>query len=481
MKAIGEQYIAEKGLPFVEILLMDVRYALRVLWKAPVFSIVAILTLTLGIGANVVVFGVLNAVLLHPLEVSDPGNLYQLRLKPWTSGQLLTTSYPAFQDLKKRNTTFSDMAAINAYSAAALSHRSGTLKEVQGFEVSGNYFDLLGVQPELGRFFHTTDERGPGSAPYVVLSDNLWRSTFNADSGVIGTTVELNRHPFTVLGVAPAQFHGTERFVWPEYWLPMVNEGQIEGGYDYLHSRLGLSVTVVGRLKPGVSPDSAAEDLNAIAASLAKEFPKTDRGVGLRLIQPGLYGDERDVIRGFLVGVTVLAVLVLAAACTNLASLFAARAADRSRELALRIALGSSRRRLVRQLLTEAVIVSLVGGAAGMVTAGLLLGALNRWHPSFGHLVVGVDWRVCMASLILALGSALLFGTIPSWQASRSSPLQIMKNGPIESIQVRGFALRDLLLGVQIAICTLLVAASLWPPEAWIALFTPRWASDRRA
>src|SRR5580698_5068255 len=165
----------------IENLLLDVRYALRVLRNSPAFTIVALLTLMLGIGANVVVFGVLNAVLLHPLDVSDPQNLYQLRLKPWTSGRLLTTSYPAFQDLKTRNTTFSDLAAINAYSTAALRWKTGALQEVHGYEVSGNYFDLLGVQPELGRFFHLVDEHGPGSAPYVVLSDELWRSLFAAN------------------------------------------------------------------------------------------------------------------------------------------------------------------------------------------------------------------------------------------------------------------------------------------------------------
>ncbi len=254
--------------------------------------------------------------------------------------------------------------------------------QVHGDEVTGNYFDLLGVQPEVGRFFHAADEHGPNSAPYVVLSDALWRSAFSADPGVVGATVELNKHPFTVVGVAPARFHGAERFVWPDYWMPMVNEEQVEGS-DYLHSRTSITVTVIGRLKPGVTPRQATENLNAISAELAKEYPETDDGQPLRLIHPGLIGDDGDVIRGFLYSVTVLALLVLAAACANLATLFAARAADRSRELALRVALGSSRRRLVRQLLTEAVMVSLMGGAAGLVSADLLLGVLNRLAPGW--------------------------------------------------------------------------------------------------
>jgi predicted permease len=334
------------------------------------------------------------------------------------------------------------------------------MRKVHGDEVTGNYFDVLGVQPEVGRFFHAEDENGPNSAPYVVLSDALWRSAFQADPGVIGTTVDLNKHPFTVLGVAPAQFHGAERFVWPDYWMPMANEEQVEG-FDYLHSRTSITVTVIGRLKPSVTPRQATENLNAISAGLAKEYPETDDGQPLRLIHPGLFGDNGEVIRGSLYSVTVLALLVLAAACANLASLFAARTADRRRELALRVALGSSRQRLVRQLLTEAGVVSLMGGAVGLVAADLLLGALNRWNAPFGHLAISADARVYLAGLMLTLGSALLFGLVPALKGSQSSPLQMMKNGPADSTPLRRLALRDLLLGAQIAICTLLVMASL--------------------
>ncbi len=455
MEAVQEGYHAEKSLPFVENLLLDIRYALRVLRKSPAFAVVALLTLMLGIGANVVVFGVVNEVLLHPLDVSDPQSLYQIRHKQWMIGRLLTTSYPAFEDFRRRNTTFSGMAGIYGYSHAALSWRNA-VRVIHGDAVTGNYFDLLGVQPEAGRFFHAADEHGPDSAPYVVLSDALWRSAFNADPGAVGTTVELDKRPFTVVGVAPARFHGTERFVWPDYWMPMAMEGA-----DFLRSRTSVDVTVIGRLKPGVAPQWATDNLNAIAVELAKEYPETDDGQFLRLIHPGLYGDDGDVIRGFLWSVTVLALLVLAAACANLATLFAARTADRSRELALRVALGSSRGRLVRQLLTEAVLVSLLGGAAALVSARLLLGVLNRSQPFVGSLTVSLDARVYLAGLALTLASALLFGMAPAWQTWRSSPLQMMKGGAVDRMHLRRFALRDLLLGAQIAICTLLVTASL--------------------
>ncbi len=341
-------------------LLLDIRYALRVLWKAPAFTLVALVTLMLGIGANVLVFGVVNAVLLHPLDVSDPQNLYQLRFKPWTSGKLLTTSYPAFEDYRQRSITFSDIAGFYGYCQATLRWDKAVLS-VSGYAVTGNYFDLLGVRPEVGRFIQPADEHGPNSAPYVVLSDSLWRRAFNGDPGVVGTIVQLNKQQFTVIGVAPARFHGTEQFVWPDYWIPIVNYFE----RDYLEDRTGRPLVVLGRLKPGVTPEQAAENLSAIAAQLAKEYPKTDTGVPLRLIRPGLYGDNGDVIRGSLYSVAGLALLVLVAACANLASLFAARAADRSRELAVRVALGAGRWRLVRQLLTEAMVLSMLGGAAG--------------------------------------------------------------------------------------------------------------------
>ena len=437
-------------------LLLDIRYALRVLWKSPAFTLVATLTLMLGIGANVLVFGVVNAVLLRPLHVNEPQNLYELRLKPWTAWKLLTTSYPAFEDYRQRNTAFSGLAGYDGYSGGRL-RWGDTVKIVSGYSATGNYFDLLGVQPEVGRFFHEADVRGPNSAPYMVLSDSLWRSAFNADPGVVGTIVRLGKDPFTVLGVAPPRFHGTERFVWPDYWIPVVNHF----GADSLRDRTGHPLTVLGRLKPGVTPQQAADNLSAIAAQLAKEYPKTDTGVPLRLIRPGLYADEGDLIRGFLYSVTALALLVLLAACANLASLFAARAADRSRELALRVALGASRWRLVRQLLTEAMVVSMLGGAAGLVAASLLLGALNRWQAPRGQVAVSVDTGVYLAALILTLVSGLLFGMIPARQVWQSSPLHAIKSGPMDATPRRRFTLRDLLLGTQIVICTLLVIASL--------------------
>src|SRR5437773_5304473 len=443
-------------------LLLDIRYALRVLGKSPAFTVVALVTLMLGIGANVVVFGLVNAVQLRPIDVSDPKNLYQLRVGPWTDLRALTTSYPAFEDYQRRNTTFSAIAGFDGYCSATL-HSDNNARSVSGYAVTGNYFDMLGVQPQVGRLIRADDERGANSAPCVVLSDSLWRSAFNADPRVIGTTVRLNKDPFTVLGVAPPQFHGTEQFDWPDYFIPIVNYFDS----DYLRNRTGHPLTVLGRLKPGVTPQQAAENLTSIAAQLAKEYPQTDTGLPLRLVRPGLYADTGDVIRSSLYSVTALAMLVLVAACANLATLFAARAADRSRELAVRVALGASRWRLMRQLLTEASIVSLLGGAAGLLIAAMLVRVVDRGSlPSFlgnspfGHVAVSVDARVYLVALVLTLLSGLLFGMIPALQVRRSSPLQAMKSGAVDSMPLRRFTSHDLLLGAQITICTLMVTSS---------------------
>ena len=212
------------------------------------------------------------------------------------------------------------------------------------FEVSGNYFDALGIQPYLGHFFHGSDEHGPNSAPYIVLSWAYWHSHFQDDRGVVGRTVQLSKHPFTILGVAPPEFHGTLLFYSPDFFVPMVNAEQVEGA-NFLNARGTRWVfEVLGRLKPGVTPAQATADLNAVGYYLGKTYPKDDGPTSFSLVRPGLHGDFfAPAMRAFLAGLMLLAGLILLAACANLGSLFAARAADRGREVALRLALGSSR------------------------------------------------------------------------------------------------------------------------------------------
>jgi hypothetical protein len=244
---------------------MDVRIAMRRLRHSPGFVLVALLSLTMAIAANLVVFGVTNAAILRPLNVANADRLWMVVQKP---AKYISQSYPDYLDYRARNTTFSDMAAYR-FAEAGLSTQ-GIASKRWSYEVSANYFDMLGVQPELGRLFHANEEHGVNSMPYVVLSDWFWRSRFGGDPGVVGKTVDLNKHPFTVIGVAPAAFHGTELMLWPDFWIPTANEEQIEG-YSYIDKRFNHGMWVVGLLKPGVTPQQATQNLNAIAAQLAKQ------------------------------------------------------------------------------------------------------------------------------------------------------------------------------------------------------------------
>ena len=440
-------------------LLQDLRYAVRQLRKSPGFAITAILTLALGVGANVVVFSVLNALVLKPLNVPHAENLYNIARKPvgWD-----TESYPNYRDYRDRNNTFSGIAAYGMTEAGI--SKGTLLTKSFGYEASGNYFDVLGVQPALGRFFHASDEHGPNSAPYVVLSNSFWRSHFHSDPHIVGQSVDINKIPYTVLGVAPRNFQGTEIFMWPDFWVPMVNEQQLEGD-SYLEQRSDNPIWLLGRLKPGVTQEQATENLNAIARQLRKQYPAEDDGLQARLVKPGLMGDVLGgPVHAFLFGIMLLALLVLVAACANLGSIFAARAADRSRELAIRLAVGSTRSRILGQLLTESVVVSLAGGVAGIFLAKGLLEALSRWQPFADfpiHVAVDPDGKVYAVGLLLSLGSGILFGLLPARQIWRTDAAQVMKSGSATIAAFRRFTLRDLLLGVQIALCTLLVTASL--------------------
>ncbi len=436
---------------------MDLRIATRRLRHAPGFALMAVLSLTMAIAANLVVFGVMNAAVLRPLNVANADRLWMVVQKP---SHYITQSYLDYLDYRRQNSTFRDMAAYRI-SNAGVSVRD-LVKVSWDYEVSGNYFDMLGVRPELGRFFHPSDEHGPNSAPWVVLSDAFWRAHFGADPRVLGTTVDLNKHPFTVIGVAPAGFHGTELFLWPDFWFPMVNQEQTDG-YSYLDKRYDHSLFVIGDLKDGVTPQQAGNNLNAIAAQLAKQYPSADDEMGARLVKPGMLGDLLSgPTREFITGVLVLALLVLLAACVNLASIFAARAADRGRELAIRMAIGSSRWRVLRQVLAEAVMLSAAGGAVGALAAAGLLRVLSQWQPIAAypiHVAVNADLRVYGIAVALAALSGILPAVLTARQIWRTDAMQAMKTGG--QVVFRRMSARDVLLGFQVAVCALLVTCSL--------------------
>jgi predicted permease len=440
------------------ILFQDLRFALRMLRKSPSFTVAAVLTLAVAIGANAVVFGALNALVLRPLNVPRAQNLYVIGR---TNDAFGYESYPNYIDLRDRNRSFDGVAASN-FTGGGLDTGNNPSR-VWGYEVSGNYFDVLRIQPYVGRFFHASDEHGPNSAPYLVLTYAYWQTHFQGDRGLVGRTVQLNKHPFTIIGIAPPEFRGTFVAFSPDFFAPIVNQEQLDG-QNLLNERGSRWVSeVMGHLKPGVTPAQAVADLNSIGAYLEKTYPKDVSQMSFGLTRPGVADVFGGAVRAFLGGLMLLAGLILLAACANLGSLFAARAAERSREVALRVALGSSRLRILRGLFTEAVLISVAGGGMGLWASVLLLGWLNAWRP-FPEFPINVpvnpDAHVYLVALLLALASGFLFGAVPIRQILRTDPYELIKSGA-RSTPGRHIGVRDLLLGGQIAICAVLVTSSL--------------------
>ena len=357
------------GISFFETLVQDVRFALRVLRKSPGFTFAAVITLALAIGANAVVFGIMDSLLLRPLNVPQWDSLWGTMYN--YGGNTAWQSYPNYIDLRDRNHSFEDLAAFGMVFVGLDTGKDPSV--FNGFATSGNYFDVLRIQPYLGKFFHASDEHGRNSAPYIVLSYGYWHSHFHEDHSVIGRVVRLNKHPFTIIGVAPPTFQGTLAFVPPDFYMPIVNEEQVttEGLLNARGSDHAV-FEAMGHLKQGVTPAQAVADVNAVEAYLDKTYPKEVARGTTSLAHEGLTSFG-PALKAFLAGLMLLAGLILLAACANLGSLFAAHAADRSREVALRLALGSSRRRILRQLLTEATLISLAGGALGLWISLVLL------------------------------------------------------------------------------------------------------------
>ena len=385
---------------FFETLVQDVRFAVRVLRKSLGFTFAAVVTLALAIGANAVVFGIMDGLLLRPLNVPQWETLWGTMYGTNPGWQ----SYPNYVDLRNRNHSFEDLAAFKFAFTAMDTGKD--LSRANGFATSGNYFDVLRIQPYLGQVFHGSDEHGPNSAPFIVLTYAYWHSRFHDDRSVIGRVVQLNKHPFTIIGVAPPGFQGTLLFISPDFFMPIVNQAQVDGE-DLLSARGSDRGTfeLIGHLKPGVTPAQATADMNAVGGVSGKNLPKQFAHQNSSLAHEGLTSFTGPA-SAFVAGLMLLAGLILLAACANLGSLFAAHAADRSREVALRLALGSSRNRILRQLLTEAVLISLAGGALGLLGSVALLRRLSTWQPFDGapvHLPVSPDARIYVVALALAL------------------------------------------------------------------------------
>jgi predicted permease len=443
------------GWGWLEAFAQDTRYAFRVLRKSPAFTLVAVLSLALGIGANTVVFSVLNALVLKALPIADAARVYFVNNSGGPS-----QSFPNYRDIRDRNAVFESLFAYRIAMMSLDDDRGA--HRVWGYLATGNYFESLGIKPALGRFFTPAEDTHPNASPYAVIGYTCWQNRFGGDPRIAGKDIRINGHPYTVLGVAPRGFHGTEVFYWSEIWVPMMMQPQIEG-HSWLNERNNFNTWVAGRLKPGVTVRQAEANLAVIAAQLAHDYTENE-GVRLTLGVPGMMGSAgREPTRAFAGGVMLLAALVLLAACANLASLLAARMADRSRDLAIRVSIGAGGSRIVRQLLTESLWIAMLGGAAGCAVAVALLRLLSQWHAPLDFPVqfdVTPDWRVFLFACAAALATGILFGIGPARHAWKADPALQLK-GSAMSRSGRRRAARDVLLPAQIALCCVLVTASL--------------------
>ncbi|PYS82143.1 MAG: hypothetical protein DMF67_13965 [Acidobacteria bacterium] len=446
----------------MDTLLKDVRFSLRRLFKSPGFTLIAVASLALGIGANAAIFSLVNTVLLRPLPVKEPGRLVSVSVFG-KDDSMLAFSYPTYLDFRDRNGALSGLFA-ERLAPMSLS-REGNNQRVWGYLVTGNYFDVLGVSAARGRAFTPEEDRAPLATPVAVLSYGCWKRRFGADPNVIGQDIQLNGHQFRVVGVMPEGFAGTEVIYTPEVWVPMTMQEWIEPGNPWLDKRRTQNIFAVGRLKDGVTQEQAEASLNLLAGQMGKEYPDTDEGKTIRLVPPGFIIPQ---LRGAFVSFAAVLMgtvgLVLLIACTNLANLLLARAASRRKEIAICLALGASRRRLIRQLLTESLLLSLAGGAAGLLLALWILDLVVAYKPPIDIPVwveLTMDWRVLAFTMLASLLTSLLFGLAPALQATRADLVPALKHVASQTGRSPS-RLRSALVVAQVALSlVLLVAAGL--------------------
>lgn len=441
-------------------LLLDLKLALRRLRQNPGFTIVAILTLSLGIGANTAIFSLINAVVFRPLPVEHSSELVSINEKMGPN-VFPTLSYPNYRDMRDRNTVLSGLISYRFLPASL--GLAGNSQRLWAYLVTGNYFDVLGVKPVRGRLIGPSDDLVPGGHRVAVLSYPCWQTRFGGDPAVAGTIVKFNGMDFTVLGVAPLGFFGTELFYAPEVFFPMMMQKELEGGGGYLDSRTSDNLMVAGRLKPGVTMVQAEAGLNSVSNQLAQEHPKECEGMKIVLSPPGLAGTYlRTGVVAFAAALFGVSCLVLLVACTNLASMLLARAADRRKETAIRLALGAERGRLLRQLLTENLVAALAGGAGGALLSLWIADALASWRPPIDFpllLNIAPDARVFLFTLLVSVVTTLVFGLLPALQSTKTDLVPALKNEGITQ-RMRHWHLRDYMVASQVCLSVLLLVCS---------------------
>ncbi|HUI53883.1 MAG TPA: ABC transporter permease [Bryobacteraceae bacterium] len=439
----------------------DLVVAYRRLRSSPGFTLAAIITLALGIGANTAVFTVVNAIVFRPLPVERPDQLVFLNLRSFKT-EIPVQSYPNYLDFRDRNNVLSGLMGYRV-APVSLSRGAGNNARVWVYEVTGNYFGVLGVGAARGRVLGPDDDRTRSGHPVAVLNYTCWQSRFGADPDIAGRKIKLNGMDYTVVGVAPRGFTGTEAVYTPDLWVPLAMEPQIEPGNNWLDERDAQNLFVLGRLKPGVTMAQAEAALNGIAAELAREYPKDAAGIQIALSSPGLFGSYlRGTVRAFAAVLMGVAGLVLLIACVNLASLLLARAADRRKETAIRLALGAGRGHLIRQLLTESMVLALVGGAAGVLLAKWLTAMFAAWRPPIDVPVfpaLAVDAPVMIFATLASVVTGVLFGLAPALQSVRTALAPALKNEAVAE-RLRRFHLRDVLVAAQVAMSVVLLVGS---------------------
>ncbi len=461
----------------MESLLQDLRYGIRTMVKHPALNAVAVIALALGIGANTAIFSVINALLLQPLPgVADPDKLAAVYTSDFSSSRYSSSSFPDYIDFRDQSDLFSGLAAFTDSTPINLGVGEGT-ERINGGLVTGNYFSVLGINPQLGRALTPEDDRIE-SPPAAVLSHHLWQDRFGSDQNIIGKTVSLNNQGFTVVGIAPEDFKGVRLEASPALWVPMAKIAQLQGSPTPILTRRGARwLNIIGRLNPEATAEQAQAQIQTIAAQLAAAYPDTNLGTlqqpdqprpmsvipaSVAMVNPNTREETERFVRLLMIVVGV----VLLIACANVANLLLARARGRQKEIAVRLALGASRRRIIRQMLTESVFLSLVGGAAGLLVAVWMTELLSTFDQlsSFAALEINVNGRVLVFTLIVSVLTGIIFGLAPALQASRPDLVPALKDSQgRERFAHRRFGLRGLLVVFQVVLSmVLLIGAGLF-------------------